>query len=356
MIYRASRWALEARIGLAPSRSERDPTDDRHRRRAPRASHGSSGPDGATAVHNGNAKVRANADIPTRSGVDPERVLIAQDGTVIDLVDGQATITGTRPRRARLASTAPALVGPPPRRRHTIGGDTVTACPTCCGEPDLSGTPTADGMLQAASDSFLGWIDGPAGRSFYVRQLRDMKWAPDPSSLSSQRLRRYAVLCGHTLAQAHARSGIHRDQRQQERAPQLAEQPPVLQARVIELGLAAVGPTRSACPATPAPARRRLDRLWSTSVYLLRRVPRMTHPRPTRRWCPLPRGAGVASPATANEIPRADETWDKHAMTATPRTARWRRTVDAAMSTRPRAGQPRRSRGRRLGCEPSRTG
>ena len=62
-------------------------------------------------------------------------------------------------------------------------------------------------MMQAASDSFLGWIDGPAGRSFYVRQLRDMKWSPDPSSLSSQRLRRYAVLCGHTLAQAHARSG-----------------------------------------------------------------------------------------------------------------------------------------------------
>lgn len=62
-------------------------------------------------------------------------------------------------------------------------------------------------MMQAASDSFLGWIDGPGGRSFYVRQLRDMKWAPDPSSLSGQRLRRYAMLCGHTLAQAHARSG-----------------------------------------------------------------------------------------------------------------------------------------------------
>ena len=97
MIYRASRWALEARIGLAPSRSERDPTDDRHRRRAPRASHGSPGPDGATVVHKGNAKVRANADIATRTGVDPERVLIAQDGTVIDLVDGQVKITGTVP-------------------------------------------------------------------------------------------------------------------------------------------------------------------------------------------------------------------------------------------------------------------
>ena len=62
-------------------------------------------------------------------------------------------------------------------------------------------------LMQAASDSFLGWIDGPTGRSFYVRQLRDMKWSPEPSSLTGKRLSRYAVLCGHTLARAHARSG-----------------------------------------------------------------------------------------------------------------------------------------------------
>ena len=85
---------------------------------------------GATVVHKGNAKVhvsghasagellycfniirptnvlpvhgewrhlRANADIAIRTGVDPERVLIAQDGSVIDLVDGRARITGTVP-------------------------------------------------------------------------------------------------------------------------------------------------------------------------------------------------------------------------------------------------------------------
>lgn len=34
-----------------------------------------------------------------------------------------------------------------------------------------------------------------------------MKGSPDPSSLTKQRLGRYAVLCGHTLARAHARSG-----------------------------------------------------------------------------------------------------------------------------------------------------
>jgi uncharacterized protein (DUF2252 family) len=66
---------------------------------------------------------------------------------------------------------------------------------------------TGQRLMQAASDSFLGWIDGPGGHSFYVRQLRDMKWSPDPSTLTKQRLGRYAALCGHTLARAHARSG-----------------------------------------------------------------------------------------------------------------------------------------------------
>ncbi len=62
-------------------------------------------------------------------------------------------------------------------------------------------------LMQAASDSFLGWIDGPGGRSFYVRQLRDMKWSPDPATLNKRRIGRYAGLCGHALARAHARSG-----------------------------------------------------------------------------------------------------------------------------------------------------
>ena len=85
---------------------------------------------GATVVHKGNAKVhvsghasagelaycfniirpsnvlpvhgewrhlRANADIAIRTGVDADRVLIAMDGSVIDLVDGRATITGSVP-------------------------------------------------------------------------------------------------------------------------------------------------------------------------------------------------------------------------------------------------------------------
>ena len=62
-------------------------------------------------------------------------------------------------------------------------------------------------LMQAASDSFLGWVTGKLGREYYVRQLRDMKWSPDPSRFTPQGLSSYAELCGHVLARAHARTG-----------------------------------------------------------------------------------------------------------------------------------------------------
>ncbi|MDO9486143.1 MAG: DUF2252 domain-containing protein [Actinomycetota bacterium] len=62
-------------------------------------------------------------------------------------------------------------------------------------------------LMQAASDAFLGWLVGPAGRHFYVRQLRDMKWSPEIASLSPRGLSGLAQICGKTLARAHARTG-----------------------------------------------------------------------------------------------------------------------------------------------------
>jgi uncharacterized protein (DUF2252 family) len=62
-------------------------------------------------------------------------------------------------------------------------------------------------LMQSASDIFLGWTQGKAGRQFYVRQLRDIKIKPlveifDPTTMVD-----YAALCGWALARAHARSG-----------------------------------------------------------------------------------------------------------------------------------------------------
>ena len=62
-------------------------------------------------------------------------------------------------------------------------------------------------LMQAASDVFLGWIRGPGGRDYYIRQLRDMKFAPDPASLDASSLAGYATICGRTLARGHARGG-----------------------------------------------------------------------------------------------------------------------------------------------------
>lgn len=62
-------------------------------------------------------------------------------------------------------------------------------------------------LIQAATDAFLGYVVGPEGRNFYVRQLRDMKWSPDPLAMTVDGYRGYAGLCGLTLARAHARSG-----------------------------------------------------------------------------------------------------------------------------------------------------
>ena len=61
-------------------------------------------------------------------------------------------------------------------------------------------------LMQAASDVFLGWMSGPAGRNFYWRQLRDMKASVEVENLTSANLALYAGLCGHALARAHARA------------------------------------------------------------------------------------------------------------------------------------------------------
>jgi uncharacterized protein (DUF2252 family) len=62
-------------------------------------------------------------------------------------------------------------------------------------------------LMQAASDIFLGWSRGPADRDFYIRQLRDMKIAPDVESQTPQVMRAYAMLCGLALARAHDKAG-----------------------------------------------------------------------------------------------------------------------------------------------------
>ena len=62
-------------------------------------------------------------------------------------------------------------------------------------------------LLQAQSDSFLGWTTGEHGTHYYWRQFKDMKGSLEIDDASLAQMRRYAQLCGWTLARAHARSG-----------------------------------------------------------------------------------------------------------------------------------------------------
>ncbi len=62
-------------------------------------------------------------------------------------------------------------------------------------------------LMQAASDMFLGWVEGRNGRHFYVRQLRDVKISAIIEGWDVELLQGYGRLCARALARAHARSG-----------------------------------------------------------------------------------------------------------------------------------------------------
>jgi uncharacterized protein (DUF2252 family) len=62
-------------------------------------------------------------------------------------------------------------------------------------------------LMQTTSDIFLSWFTGPDGNDYYVRQLRDMKFAVDPAGAGPGQLAKYAQFCGWNLARSHAKSG-----------------------------------------------------------------------------------------------------------------------------------------------------
>jgi uncharacterized protein (DUF2252 family) len=63
-------------------------------------------------------------------------------------------------------------------------------------------------LMQAASDMFLGWMTGAgeAERTFYLRQLKDVKLKPMVEVAIPEGVDLWARYCGHALARAHARS------------------------------------------------------------------------------------------------------------------------------------------------------
>lgn len=66
---------------------------------------------------------------------------------------------------------------------------------------------TGQRLMQSSSDIFLGWTKGELGFHFFGRQLRDMKFSFPVEGANAVQLKRYAIVCGRTVARAHARSG-----------------------------------------------------------------------------------------------------------------------------------------------------
>ena len=77
-----------------------------------------------------------------------------------------------------------------------------------CGQRVVAGQR----LMQATSDIFLGWerigagLDGHA-RDFFVRQLKDWKGSFAIEAAVPAGAAAYGMICGRTLARAHARSG-----------------------------------------------------------------------------------------------------------------------------------------------------
>ena len=67
---------------------------------------------------------------------------------------------------------------------------------------------TGQRIMQGERDVFLGWTqEHGSDQHCYVRQLKDSRLALIGSELADAALPYYAILCGSTLARAHARSG-----------------------------------------------------------------------------------------------------------------------------------------------------
>jgi uncharacterized protein (DUF2252 family) len=71
---------------------------------------------------------------------------------------------------------------------------------------------TGQRLMQAASDILLGWLHVDEGgdgkpRDFYGRQLKDWKGSAETEQMNPKAMATYGMMCGWTLARAHARSG-----------------------------------------------------------------------------------------------------------------------------------------------------
>jgi uncharacterized protein (DUF2252 family) len=138
----------------------------------------------------------------------PERRLLVEKHRLLDValkVVGVGSV-GTRCYVALFAGPA----GGPLVLQVKEAGESVVAPYVHGRRPRHQGERVVTGqrIMQALSDSFLGWTKSPlTGVEYYVRQLHDMKYGFDITGLRPPGMTLYAQVCAWALARAHARSG-----------------------------------------------------------------------------------------------------------------------------------------------------
>ncbi|MEO5981700.1 MAG: ribonuclease J [Pedococcus sp.] len=115
-------------------------------------------------VHGEWRHLRANADIAIRTGIDPSRALIAEDGSVIDLVRGRVSITGKVP--AGLVYVDGASVGGATEEtlhiRRTLAEEGVLTI-VCIIDPDTGKlTEDPDYMVHGLAPDTIDFTDATA--------------------------------------------------------------------------------------------------------------------------------------------------------------------------------------------------
>ena len=138
----------------------------------------------------------------------PERRILVEKHRLLDValkVVGVGSV-GTRCYVALFAGPA----GGPLVLQVKEARESVLAPYVRVGRPFHQGERVVTGqrIMQALSDSFLGWTESPvSGVEYYVRQLHDMKYSFDTTEMRPPGMMLYAQVCAWALARAHARSG-----------------------------------------------------------------------------------------------------------------------------------------------------
>jgi hypothetical protein len=250
-------------------------------------------PSNVLPVHGEWRHLRANADIAIRTGVESKRVLIAHDGSVIDLVDGRASITGTVP--AGLVYVDAMTVGGATEEtlhvRRTLAEEGVVTI-VCIVDPDTgklqedpdylahgfppevmdfsAATPAIQAALTKAARDGLGSPHPPAQPADHPGHRRRLSPRGLGRSSRARRSMASTTACGWVRGTMCAARGTETSS---------------ARGFLVSWAHQRSDATWSCCPRTTEVGTRRCDRATSVRYRRIRVMPRSIDPQPVHRYC-----------------------------------------------------------------------